>query len=77
MKLVHEASWMTYEEGGSIRIFEDETGLFHAQEGLSSVYSDDSYWQEPYVVSFAEVLELIDEWDEIEKRNEEYWENNG
>ena len=79
MKLVYEGNWHSYEEWGGIRIYEDADECFHVQTGGHSVYSSpkDPDWEELYVVSFATVLELIDEWDQIEKENEEYWETNG
>lgn len=79
MKLVYEANWHTYEEWGGIRIYEDNDGCFHVERGGRSVYSShkDPDWEEPYIVPFETVLELVDEWDQIEKENEEYWNHNG
>jgi hypothetical protein len=79
MKPVYEGNWNTYEEWGGIRLFEDSDECYYVQYGGHSVYSsaEDPDWEEPYIVSFATVLELIDEWDQIEKENDEYWENNG
>jgi len=82
MKLVYEGNWTKYEEWGGIRIYEDADECLHVEHGGHSVYSsaedpDWADWEEPYIVSFATVLELIDEWDQIEKENDEYWENNG
>ena len=84
MQLVYEGNWHTYEEWGGIRIYEDAgpentDGLFHVEHGGHSVYSSpkDPDWEEPYVVSFETVLDLIDEWEQIEKENEEYWNRNG
>lgn len=79
MQLVYEAGWQTYEEWGAIRIYEDVDGCFHVEHGGRSVYSShkDPDWEEPYVAPFETVLELIEEWDQIEKENEEYWNRNG
>ena len=79
MKLVYEGNWHSYEEWGGVRIYEDADECFHAQTGGHSVYSSpkDPDWEESYVVSFETVLELIDEWDQVEKENEEYWEHSG
>jgi hypothetical protein len=82
MKLVYEGNWTKYEEWGCIRVFEDSDECYYVQYGGHSVYSSEedpdwADWEEPYIVSFATVLELIDEWDQIEKENDEYWENNG
>jgi hypothetical protein len=79
MELVYEANWHTYEEWGGIRIYEDENECFRVETGGHSVYSSpkDPEWEEPYVVSFENVLELIGEWDQIEKENEEHWNQNG
>lgn len=78
MKLVYEGNWHTYEEWGGIRVYEDADECYYVQYGGRSVYSGmrDPDWEDCYQVSFATVLELIDEWDQIEKQNEEYWENN-
>lgn len=75
MQLVYEGNWHTYEEWGSIRIFEDCGGCFHAQTGGHSVYSSggDPEWEEIYVISFETALDLIDEWDKIEIENEKRW----
>lgn len=79
MHLVYEANWNTYEEWGGIRIYEDSAECFHVEHGGRSVYSShkDPDWEEPYIVPYETVLELIDEWDQIEKENEEYWNRNG
>jgi hypothetical protein len=76
MQLVYEGNWNTYEEWGGIRIYEDIHECFWVEHGGRSVYSShkDPDWEEPYIVSFETVLELIDEWDQIEKENEEHWE---
>lgn len=72
MDLVYEGNWHTYEEWGGVRIFEDIDGCFHVQYGGRSVYSrtDDPDWEELFTAPFETVLELIDEWDRIEKENE-------
>lgn len=79
MELVYNASWHSYEEWGEIRIYDDGDENFHVQWGGQTVYSspDDPEWGELHEISFANVLELIDEWNQIERENEEYWENNG
>lgn len=78
MQLVYEGNWNTYEEWGGIRIYEDDDGYFHVQLGGRSVYSShkDPDWEELYIAPFETILELIEEWTEIEKENEEYWERN-
>lgn len=78
MKLVYEGHWNSYEEWGGIRIFEDEDDCLYVQLGNRSVYSSpkDPDWEEPYIAPIETVFELMDEWDQIEKENEEYWEHN-
>jgi hypothetical protein len=75
MQLVYEGNWSTYEEWGSIRIYENSYGDFLVHQGGRSVYSDpdDQDWDDPYPASYVEVLDLIDEWDEIEKEYENYF----
>jgi len=79
MELVYEGNWNTYEEWGSVRIFQDQDDCFHVQYGGCSVYSShkDPDWEEPYIIPMETALEIIDEWDQIEKENEEYWNRNG
>jgi len=71
MQLVYEANWSTYEEWGAVRVFEQDKQLY-IQHGGHSVHSDisDPDWDEPYLSSYEEVLELIDDWDKIEKEKE-------
>ena len=79
-ELVYEANWNTYEEWGGIRIYGDENdGVFYVQLGGHSVYSEAGQpdWEDPYTADMKHVLDLIDEWVQIEKENEEYWERNG
>jgi len=79
MKLVYEGNWHTYEEWGGVRIFEDEHGEFWQQDGGYSVMDcgNDPDWDDPYKVSYVTALNVIDEWDTIEKENREYWEDHG
>ncbi len=74
MQLVYEGNWSTYEEWGGVRVFEMGNQLY-IQYGGHSVYSgpSDPDWEEPYLSSYEEVLELIDEWDKIEKEYETYF----
>lgn len=78
MELVYEGNWNTYEEWGGVRIFQDQDDYFHVQYGGRSVYSShkDPDWEEPYIIPMETALEIIDEWDQIEKENEDYWERN-
>ena len=75
MKLIYEGNWHTHEEWGGVRIFEDEHGAFWRQDGGYSVManSNDPEWDEPYCVSCEAALDTIDEWNTIEKDNEEFW----
>lgn len=77
MEMIFESQWSTYEEWGAIKIFEDSSGKFYAQDGGHSVYSlpSDPEWNEPYEISLQDALDLIDEWDEIEKEYENYVKN--
>lgn len=80
MKLIYENSWMTYDAGGAIRIFEDERECYHIQYGASSVYSsaDDHFWDDfMHVVDLEAVIEVMDDWAKITQVNEEYWNRNG
>jgi len=79
-QLIYEANWHTYEEWGGIRIYGDNSDdVFYVELGGHSVYSDPGQpdWEEPYVANMEHVLDLIDEWTQIEKDNEDYWEHNG
>jgi gamma-glutamylcyclotransferase (GGCT)/AIG2-like uncharacterized protein YtfP len=75
MNLVYEGNWSTYEEWGSIRIFENEDGQLFCQEGGYSVMApyDENGWNEVYEISYDGAIELIDEWDKIEKEYENYF----
>ena len=77
MKLVYEQNWTSYEEWGGIRIYEHDE-CFYVQYGGYSVMGnyDDPEWGEHYIVAASTVLELIDEWEEIAKGDEDYWNNN-
>lgn len=79
MELVYEGNWNTYEEWGGVRIFQDQDDCFHVQYGGRSVYSSykDPDWEEPYIISMETALEVIDEWDQIGKENEDFWNHNG
>jgi len=80
MKLIYENSWMTYDAGGAIRIFEDECERYHIQYGASSVYSsaDDPFWDDyMHTADLEAVIEVMDDWAKITQVNEEYWERNG
>jgi hypothetical protein len=74
MQLIYEANWSTYEEWGAVRVFEQDEQLY-IQYGGRSVYSElrDPDWEEPYLSSYEEVLELIDDWDGIKKEYENYF----
>lgn len=79
MELIYEGNWHTYEEWGAVRIFEDNNGNFYAQTGGHSVYASahEPDWTGPFLISMQEALDLIDEWDQIEKENEDFWNHNG
>jgi hypothetical protein len=79
VKLIYEGNWHTYEEWGGVRIFEDEHGALWQQDGGYSVMgtADQHEWDEVYCVSYEAALNTITEWDQIEKNNEEFWDNNG
>ena len=76
MQLAYESEWSTYEEWGAVRVFENDSGQLFIQFGGRSVYSEcnDPDWEEPYLSSYEEILELINDWDEIEKEYENYFE---
>jgi hypothetical protein len=38
---------------------------------------NDPEWNELYCVSYEEALNTINEWDQIEKNNEEFWNHLG
>lgn len=78
MTLVYEGNWHTYEEWGGLRIYEDASGHFYAQDGGYSVYSspNEPDWDEPYIIAAQTALDLIDEWSEIERENELFWDTN-
>lgn len=75
MELVYEARWATYEEWGSVEVYEKSDGSFMVRYGGYSVMADsnDPEWQEPYAISGEAVLALIDEWVEIEREYENYF----
>jgi len=74
MELIYEGNWHTYEEWGGIRIFENEAGQLFCQEGGYSVMAsyNENGWDEIYEISYDVAIELIDEWDKIEKEYENY-----
>lgn len=76
---MYEANWHTYEEWGGVKIFQDQDECIHVQYGGHSVYSSpkDPDWEEPYIISMETALEVIDEWDQIEKENEDFWNTKG
>lgn len=77
--LVYEGNWHSYEEWGGVRIYEDTNEeCFYVSYGGYSVMADsnDPEWEELEVISASTVLDIIDEWDIIEKENEEYWNDN-
>jgi hypothetical protein len=80
-QLIYEGNWHSYEEWGGVRIYSDDeyADMFYVELGGHSVYSEPGQpdWEEPYLANMEHVLDLIDEWDQIEKENEEYWERNG
>jgi hypothetical protein len=80
-QLAHEYNWHTYEEWGGCRIYVDcdLADMFYVQHGGHSVYSsmNDPEWDEPYLADTEHVVSLIDEWEQIEKENEEYWNQSG
>ena len=76
MNLVYEGNWSTYEEWGGVRIYEDsKEECFYISYGGYCVMldSNDPEWDELEIIAASTVLEIIDEWDIIEKENEEYW----
>lgn len=77
MELVYEQSWHTYEEWGGIHIYENSDGSFFYQSGGHSVYSSpcDPEWEELEPISGDTVIELIDEWEQIARQDEERWSN--
>lgn len=80
VEIVYEANWHTYEEWGGIRIYGDGgDDVFYVQVGGHSVYSEAGHpdWEDPYVADIAHVLDLIDEWVQVEKENDDYWNRNG
>jgi hypothetical protein len=80
-QLIYEGNWHTYEEWGGIRIYSDDdySDMFYVQLGGHSVYSEAGQpdWEEPYLADTGHAIELIDEWEQIQKENEEYWNHNG
>jgi hypothetical protein len=79
LKLAYEAQWSTYEEGASIQIYEDPaySDMFYVREGAANPYHSGPYWEEPYLATEYDVMVLKEEWEQIQKENEEYWERNG
>ncbi len=80
-KQIHyEGNWHTYEEWGGIRIYSDDdySDMFYVQLGGYSVYCTLGHpeWAEPYLADMEHVVDLIDEWEQIQKENEQYWERN-
>jgi hypothetical protein len=80
-KQIHyEGHWNTYEEWGGIRIYSDidYSDIFYVQIGGHSVYAQAGQpdWEEPYLADIGHVIELIDEWEQIQKENEEFWVHN-
>lgn len=74
MQLAYEADWSTYEEWGAIKILEEKEKYF-VQYGGRSVYTapEESDWMDPQEISLEEAIDLIDEWDNIQKEYEHYF----
>lgn len=68
MDLIHTDDWATYEEGGELEIYQYQ-GRYFYREGASMVFSepDAPYWDDLAEISEDKVIELIEEWEEINK----------
>lgn len=75
MELVYEANWHTYEEWGGVEIYENSAGNFSVRFGGHSVMapSNEPAWGELESIPGNDVLALIDEWAEIEREYENYF----
>lgn len=79
LNLIYEAQWSTYDEGASIQIYEDPaySDMFYVREGAANPYVSGPYWDEPYLAHEYDIIVLKEEWEQIEKENEDYWNRNG
>lgn len=78
LKLVYDKNWSTYDEAGSIQIYEDPSysDMFYVREGAANPYHSGPYWEEPYLVTSYDVMVLKEEWERLVKENEDYWSRN-
>ena len=66
-EIVYENDWADYEEGHSIVITQESDRLFSHEVGHCVMTGS---WDEEVEVTWAEALELIDEWEAVSPTSE-------